>query len=147
MDLQLINNNKHYRGGKYTKIHAIESAEKNPKQILSWISSVADIHKSKQPPSVSYSKPMPDIDSLMQVWPQEVEELLAEIAAPSEEIDLSLPDYSKVTCTLLDVPVYQGLANSLIESLHVVFTLYSAFKENQHFQVNQDNESYLDAHR
>jgi intraflagellar transport protein 46 len=90
---------------------------------------------------------MPDIDSLMQVWPQEVEELLAEIAAPSEEIDLSLPDYSKVTCTLLDVPVYQGLPNSLIESLHVVFTLYSAFKENQHFQVNQDNESYLDAHR
>jgi len=26
---------------------------------------------------------MPDIDSLMQVWPQEVEELLGEVAAPS----------------------------------------------------------------
>jgi intraflagellar transport protein 46 len=73
IDLQLINNNKQYRGGKYTKIHAIEEAEKNPKQILSWISSVADIHKNKQPPSVSYSKPMPDIDSLMQEWPQVVE--------------------------------------------------------------------------
>jgi hydroxybutyrate-dimer hydrolase len=63
--LQLINNNKQYRGGKNSKVHAIENAEKNPKQIQSWISSVADIHKSKQPPSVSYSKPMPDIDSLM----------------------------------------------------------------------------------
>jgi hypothetical protein len=26
IDLQLINNNKQYRGGKYTKIHAIEEA-------------------------------------------------------------------------------------------------------------------------
>lgn len=51
---------------------------------MQWINSVGDIHKNKQPPSVSYSKPMPDIDSLMQVWPQEVEELLSELAAPSE---------------------------------------------------------------
>jgi intraflagellar transport protein 46 len=80
----LINNDKKYRGGKYTKVHSIESAEKNPKQIMQWINSVGDIHKNKQPPSVSYSKPMPDIDSLMQVWPQEVEELLSELAAPSE---------------------------------------------------------------
>lgn len=65
-------------------MHSIESAEKNPKQIVQWINSVGDIHKTKQPPSVSYSKPMPDIDSLMQVWPQEVEELLSELAAPSE---------------------------------------------------------------
>jgi len=69
IDLQLINNNKQYRGDKNTKIHAIDDAEKNPKQILSWISSVGDIHKTKQPPSVSYSRKMPDIDSLMQVWP------------------------------------------------------------------------------
>ena len=54
-------------------MHAIESAEKNPKQILAWISSVGDIHKTKQPPSVSYSKPMPDIDTLMQEWPAGVE--------------------------------------------------------------------------
>lgn len=86
---------------------------------------------------MSYSKPMPDIDSLMQVWPQEVEELLADVAAPSEEIDLSLADYSKVACNILDIPVHQGLPNSLVESLHVMFTLYSAFKENQHF--NQEN--------
>lgn len=72
MDLQLINQDKKYRGGKYTKVHSIENAEKNPKQILQWINSVADINKGKQPPSVSYSKSMPDIDSLMQVWPPEV---------------------------------------------------------------------------
>jgi intraflagellar transport protein 46 len=142
--LQIINSNKQYRGGKNSKVHSIESAEKNPKQITSWISSVADIHKNKQPPSVSYSKPMPDIDSLMKEWPAEVEDLLADVTAPSEEIDLSLADYSKVACNILDIPVYQGLQNSLVESLHVMFTLYSAFKENVHFKVNQENESYVD---
>ena len=85
---------------------------------------------------------MPDIDSLMQVWPAEVEELLGEVAAPSEEIDLSISDYSRVACNILDIPVYPGLNNSLVESLHVMFTLYSAFKENQHFQINQENESF-----
>lgn len=50
---------------------------------MQWINSVADIHKTKQPPSVSYTKSMPDIDSLMQVWPPEVEELLSDVAAPS----------------------------------------------------------------
>jgi intraflagellar transport protein 46 len=90
---------------------------------------------------------MPDIDSLMQVWPAEVEELLGEVAAPSEEIDLSISDYSRVACNILDIPVYPGLNNSLVESLHVMFTLYSAFKENQHFQINQENESFAEQHR
>ena len=31
----------------------------------------------------------------------------------------------------------------LVESLHVLFTLYSAFKENQHFGGDQENESYM----
>lgn len=65
INLQLMNNNKQYRGGKNNSIHTIENAEKNPKQILSWISSVGDIHKTKQPPSVSYTKQMPVIDDLM----------------------------------------------------------------------------------
>lgn len=135
IDLKLQNNNKQYVGGKYSKIHNIENAEKNPKQILSWINSVAEIHKTKQPPSVSYSKGMPDIDSLMQEWPAEVEEILSEINMPNEEIDLALSDYSKVACNIVDIPVHSGANNNLVESLHVLFTLYSAFKENQHFRV------------
>lgn len=82
-EIIISNTTKSYRGGKLTKVHSIEAAEKNPKNILSWISSIADIHKTKQPPSVSYSKQMPDIDSLMQVWPEGVEEILSEIAVPS----------------------------------------------------------------
>lgn len=33
---------------------------------------------------------MPDFDSLMQEWPPEMEELLQNIRAPPEDIDISL---------------------------------------------------------
>ena len=32
-----------------------------------WILDISDLHRSKPNPSVHYSKPMPDIDNLMQV--------------------------------------------------------------------------------
>lgn len=62
-----------YNDKKVAKVHAIEEAERHPKKITDWVNSVNDIQKDKQPPSVNYSKQMPDIDSLMQVWPAEVE--------------------------------------------------------------------------
>ena len=48
-------------------VHSIENADKNPKEILAWINDVNEIHKRKQPPSVIYSKPFPEIEQLMQV--------------------------------------------------------------------------------
>ena len=36
----------------------------------------------------------------------------------------------RIVCALLDIPVY----SSLTESLHVLFSLYSDFKANVHFQ-------------
>lgn len=38
---------------------------------------------------------------------------------------------------MLDIPVYDNKSNnsrSLIESLHVMFSLYTSFVENDHFQ-------------
>ena len=32
-----------------------------------WIRDISDLHRTKPPPSVQYSKPMPDIDNLMEV--------------------------------------------------------------------------------
>jgi intraflagellar transport protein 46 len=140
----MIKNNTHqYQENKYTKIHSVESAEKNPKKILEWINSVGDVHKSKQPPSVSYTQRMPDIDFLMQEWPAEVEEILSEINVPSEEIDLTLEEFCRVACNIIDIPVHRNGDNNIIESLHVMFTLFSAFKENQHFK--QENESFAHA--
>ena len=47
------------------KVDSIENAEKNPKEINRWIQDVSSIQR--QPPSVVYSKPYPDIDRLMEV--------------------------------------------------------------------------------
>jgi intraflagellar transport protein 46 len=46
-------------------VDSIEASDKKPKEITRWINSVADLHKSRPPPSVNYSKQMPDIDDLM----------------------------------------------------------------------------------
>mmetsp|Transcript_27411 Transcript_27411/g.74360 ORF Transcript_27411/g.74360 Transcript_27411/m.74360 type:complete len:113 (+) Transcript_27411:445-783(+) len=72
---------------------------------------------------------MPDIESLMQEWPEEFEEMLQKTTLPGPDMELSLEEYAKVICAMMDVPVY----DNLIESLHVIFSLYMEFKDNPHF--------------
>jgi hypothetical protein len=45
--------------------------------------SLAELHRSKPPPSVTYSAPMPEIETLMQEWPPEVEEALRKVRQSS----------------------------------------------------------------
>jgi intraflagellar transport protein 46 len=135
------------------QVRSIENADKNPKEIMKWIQSVADVHKSKPPPAVHYSKPMPDIERLMQEWPPSFEELLKEVCCiagcansfhepcvtvllcvlqarlPGADLDMSVEEYARTICAMLDIPVY----GSLVQSLHVFFTLYDEFKSNKHF--------------
>ena len=79
----------------------------------------------------------------MKVWPAEIEDALGELMLPTEEIDFSLADYSKLACVLLDIPIH-GINNNknIVESLHVLFTLFSEFKANQHFQQQQKAEGF-----
>ena len=42
---------------------------------------------------------MPDIDTLMQEWPGEVEELLKEINLPSAALQVELPQYVDLICS------------------------------------------------
>ena len=49
------------------EIHLIEDAEKNPQAIQNWISNVKEMKNTQPPDTVSYTKNMPDIESLMQV--------------------------------------------------------------------------------
>lgn len=114
---------------KTVNIPSIENADKNPKRILKWINDIKELHKSKPLPSVKYSNSLPDINFLMQVWSDQFEELLQQVEIPPADINVELEDYVKIVCTLLDIPVYENI----IESLHVVFTLYLEFKTNQHF--------------
>ena len=57
-------------------VRSIDKADKNPKKITTWITNIEEVHRKKPPPVVNYSKNMPDIDALMQVWAPEMEELL-----------------------------------------------------------------------
>ena len=38
-----------------------------PKVVEKWISDIEELHRNQPPPTIQYSKPMPDIDQLMQV--------------------------------------------------------------------------------
>lgn len=121
------------------KVHSIENAEKNPGQIQNWIKNVNDLNKSRPPVTVQYTKPMPDFDTLMEEWPQNMEQVFRSIEFPGPELEVSTADYSKIMTMLLDIPVHSAKGEKgLIEALHVMFTLYSEFKQNQHFQQNNN---------
>lgn len=114
------------RSGVEDRVFSIEEAEQSPSDVQRWIDSVRESSKSAS--QVVYTKPMPTIESLMQIWPEELEAHLNSL--PSPECDLSLEMYARVICCILDIPVYDG---KITESLHLLFDLFLEFKTNQHF--------------
>jgi hypothetical protein len=61
------------------KVRGIEQADKNPKAVTSWINRFGDLHRLKPAAHVNYTKPMPEIEALMQEWPPEFEQLLEKV--------------------------------------------------------------------
>jgi len=129
IEMQLRHQSKQAGIGAAT-VSSIENASKNPKRITSWVDSVSELHSSKPPTEVLHSKPMPDIESLMQVWDPQFEEILGNTPLPNPGLDLPLEEYARIVCAIFDIPVHQNC----VESLHVLFTLFSEFKNNVHFQ-------------
>ncbi|OMJ69740.1 hypothetical protein SteCoe_32466 [Stentor coeruleus] len=122
-------------GNEQTAVRYIENADKNPKQITRWISTINDAHRSKPPSTVTYSKSMPDSETLMDVWHPDIESILQIIDLPGPDLDISLDGYIKIVCAILGIPIHNLSNNkSYIEGLHVLFSLYSYFKVNQHFK-------------
>lgn len=94
-----------------------------------------DLHKTRPPPTVNYSKNMPDFDVLMEEWKPEWEQALQEVEFPGADIDMHVSDYARLVLAMCDIPVHKGGNNkSVIESLHVLFTLFVEFRNNQHFK-------------
>lgn len=112
-------------------VKKIEKANKNPKAIDRWIKDITDLHKSKHSSAFNYSNPMPDIDTLMQEWPDDVEKQLSSVEALGKDLDCDLLTMVDLVCSLVDIPVYE----SRIESLHLLFSLFSAVK---HLQLKAD---------
>nr|CCC91023.1 conserved hypothetical protein [Trypanosoma congolense IL3000] len=129
--LELRATNIHSMCGLAEAVDSFEDAANRPEVIDRWINDVKKVHYKKPLPTINYQKPMPEIDYLLQVWPQEFEEFLnSGVQFPPCQIDLDLDQYVRMLCCILDIPTY----NSLIDSLHVMFTLYQEFRANQHFQ-------------
>lgn len=64
-----------------SQIRALSSAEirSNPKHIDNWINSITELHANKPPPTVTYSRRMPDIETLMQEWSPELEAKISQV--------------------------------------------------------------------
>ncbi|KAM8927299.1 intraflagellar transport protein 46 homolog isoform 1-T1 [Pelodytes ibericus] len=131
MALWLTENSKQHNITHQIKVKSLENAERNIKAIDTWIESISELHRSKPPATVHYTRPMPEVDALMQEWPPEFEELLGKVGLPTAELDCDLPTYIDMICGILDIPVYKNR----IQSLHVLFSLFSEFKNSQHFKV------------
>jgi intraflagellar transport protein 46 len=130
LELQLRATSKKQQYGDVV-VRSIENAEKSPAAIEKWIQSITDLHRSKPPPQVHYKKNMPDAEVLMDQWPEGFEEALKTLELPSPELDVSLAEYAKVLCSVLDIPTYENP----VESLHLMFSLYVDFRDNPHFQA------------
>ncbi|XP_076240845.1 intraflagellar transport 46 [Calliopsis andreniformis] len=121
LHLQLRSHLRSAGAARQTVVKRIEDAEKNVKSIDKWIEDISELHRSKHPPAVNLTKPMPDIDSLLQQWPPEVEDKLNEVELDLTQLDCDLPRLVDIICNLLDIPVEE---DSRFEALYTLFTLY-----------------------
>ena len=71
-------------------VKSIQDAEKKPNEISDWINKIGDLQKRKVPTEVNYENKMPDIESLMQVWPEREEQKFKEIPFPDEKLNIPL---------------------------------------------------------
>lgn len=54
-------------------------------------------------------------------------------------------DYARLICAMCDIPVHKlGNNKSVIESLHVLFTLFVEFRNNQHFKRFEPGQDTAD---
>ena len=121
--------------------------DRDPARLTSWIETVRGLHagggagvsgpaspgptpRSASVPAaaapVRYSRNMPDVESLMQAWDGDTEAVLREVRLPDETLPMPLRARAELACATLGVPVYENL----VESMHVVFSAYLAFKNN-----------------
>lgn len=119
---------------KAVEVRQIKEPNENPKALDSWITSITELHRDKPPQNIQYTTAMPDIELLMQEWPEDVEDLLRNIELPSADLDVPLSVYVSIVCALLDIPIHK----SKIESLHVLFSLFVEFKNSQHFRTEEE---------
>ncbi|KAI6243801.1 Intraflagellar transport protein 46-like protein [Aphelenchoides fujianensis] len=127
-------------------VKKLDRADKNQQHIEQWIKKhqsasppftcsfkrggFQELRRSKPPDRVSYTRPMPDLERLMDEWPADLDSVLRAATLPTAKLDCSVPEFADLCLSLADIPVH----GSRIHALHLLFSLYSEFKNSQHFR-------------
>ncbi|XP_043478629.1 intraflagellar transport protein 46 homolog [Leptopilina heterotoma] len=121
LHLQLRSQSKSATQVKYSVVKRVENAEKNGKSIDKWIEDMGALHSRKHPLTINLTRKFPDIDTLLQQWPSEVEEKLNDTPIDISKLDCDISTLVDLVCNLVDIPVYD---DARLESLHTLFSLY-----------------------
>lgn len=135
LELQLRSQTKKRQTGN-ALVRSIENAERDPHEVDRWIQNIDDLRKSKPAPEVVFKHPMPSFDTIiMSDFRRELRENVrsGSISLPNPNMDLSLHDYSRLLCCLLDIPVHE---KNVTLSLYFMFSLCL---ECQEFEENFDD--------
>ncbi|KAE9555995.1 hypothetical protein FO519_000851 [Halicephalobus sp. NKZ332] len=104
--------------------------DKNTKAIEQWIENIKEVRRTNPPDRLAYSRPMPDIEKLMEEWNPEFDSILRGSKLPTAAIDATTEEFADLVLAYADIPVHA----SRIQSLHLLFSLYNEFKNSQHFR-------------
>jgi len=120
--------------GKHVFVRSIEDAAKNPQDIEKWITSLEHLHQTKLPAQFHYTQYFPK-DTEREIWmttpwSKEWEDWIrnGKLKLPDPHIDLTIEEYAKVLCTLLDIPVHEG---HLLESVHYMMNMFLDFRKHR----------------
>lgn len=125
--LWLSEETKNHGTVELKKVTSVSSPESIPRAVDNWVESIVTLHRSKPVASVQYDHAMPDIESLMQEWPAELDEQLRHLQLPPASPQYSLTQYCDLVCSLLGIPVYK----SRVQALHLLCSLYLEFRDLQ----------------
>lgn len=79
---------------------------------------------------------MPELDNLMQQWPEDLEQRFKNQGFPKPQDGASLNDYVDEMCNYLGIPI----AKNKIQSLHLLFCLYEAIRQTQMYYQGQTGD-------
>jgi len=69
-----------------------------------YIYTQADLHRGNPAPKVDYSKNMPELEELMQMWSPEMEEAFENTQLPSAVLNVDTKAFARIVCAILDIP-------------------------------------------
>ena len=144
-----------HHGARARHVPSIADAERRPDQIAAWVRKVAQVRRQQTAPTVRYRRAMPEPEALMRSWPAPMESLLQSLASNSmskgesegttglpdvSAMELSLAQEAQLVCNMLDIPVRPG---HRVEALHMLFTLFTDFRQNEHFAHHVRADTHL----